>query len=78
MTEDPPYFEQNQDGKIAQKYTDQQFISAVEENSPASTSEVSNAVGCTSANAYQRLKNLEEEGRVSSKKAGGSLIWFVE
>lgn len=78
MPDGPPYFEQDENGRISEKYTDEQFISAVRENSPASTSEVSDAVKCTPANAYNRLKNLEEENRLDSKMVGRSLIWFIE
>ena len=77
MPEDSPYFEQDTEtGKISKKYTDEQFISAVETHAPASTSEVCDAVGCSSDNAYRRLKQLENEGRVESKMAGNSLIWL--
>lgn len=77
MSDDTPYFEQEKEsGKISQKYPDSAFIEAVEAHSPASTSEVGEAVGCSSDNAYRRLKRLEEAGEVRSKMAGNSLIWF--
>ena len=79
MSEDSPYFERDTEtGKISEKYTDEQFISAVKTHSPASTSEVSDAVGCSSDNAYRRLKKLESMGEVGSKMAGNSLIWYLE
>lgn len=79
MAEDTPYFEQEEEtGQITQKYPDSAFIQAVEEHSPASTSEVGDAVGCSSDNAYRRLKALEEAGKVKSKMAGNSLIWFLK
>lgn len=78
MTEESPYFEQNQDtGEIKQKYSDSSFLNAVSEQSPASTREVGEAVGCSTDNAYRRLKALEEAGDVRSKMAGNSLIWFL-
>lgn len=78
MTEDTPYFEQDEEtGKIKQAYPDQAFVEAVAEHSPAATSEVGEAVGCSSHNAYRRLKQLEEAGEVRSKMAGNSLIWFL-
>jgi predicted transcriptional regulator len=78
MPEDPPYFQQDdKTGKITEKFTNQQFIDAVREHSPASTSEVGETVGCSSDNAYRRLKTLEEEGKLESKMAGNSLIWFL-
>lgn len=77
MAEDPTYFEQDTEtGRISKKYSDEQFVSAVQKHSPASTSEVSSAVGCSSDNAYRRLKRLESDKKVRSKMAGNSLIWF--
>lgn len=77
MSDDAPYFEQDQDsGKISRKYPDSAFIEAVAELSPASTSEVGDAVGCSTDNAYRRLKSLEDAGEVQSKMAGNSLIWL--
>ena len=76
MTDDP-YFEQDeQTGKISRQYSDSQFIEVVKERSPAATREVAEGVGCSSDNAYRRLKSLEEAGRVDSKMAGNSLIWL--
>ena len=79
MSDDAPYFEQDKEtGKISQRYSDEQFIQAVTDFSPASTSEVADRVGCSSDNAYRRLKSLEEAGEISSKMAGNSLIWSHE
>ena len=72
-----PYFEQDEEtGKISQQYSDEQFIEVVKNSAPASTSEVAEGVGCSSDNAYRRLKSLEEADRIDSKMAGNSLIWF--
>lgn len=77
MSDDEPYFEQNKTtGKITQQYSDEQFIQVIKDSSPASTSEVAEGVGCSSDNAYRRLKSLEEAGDLDSKMAGNSLIWF--
>lgn len=78
MSDDAPYFEQNNEtGKISQQYSDEQFIEVVKNSSPASTSEVAEGVGCSSDNAYRRLKTLEEAGAIDSKMAGNSLTWFT-
>ena len=77
MSDDVPYFEQDEEtGKISQQYSDEQFIEVVKNSAPASTSEVAEGVGCSSDNAYRRLKSLEEAGKIDSKMAGNSLIWF--
>jgi len=78
MSDDVPYFEQDEEtGKISQQYSDEQFIEVVKNSAPASTSEVAEGVGCSSDNAYRRLKSLEEVGKIDSKMAGNSLIWFL-
>jgi predicted transcriptional regulator len=77
MSEDEnPSLELDESGKIKQKYSDQDFLEAVKEHQPASTSEVADAVGCSRRNADVRLRQLEEEGLIESKMAGNSLIWY--
>jgi predicted ArsR family transcriptional regulator len=63
-------------GKLTQQYTDEDFLRAVKEHNPASTSEVAEAVGCSRRNADVRLKRLEDKEMVDSKMVGNSLIWF--
>jgi predicted transcriptional regulator len=63
-------------GKLAEQYSDDDFLDAVEANTPASTSEVAEAVGCSRRNAEVRLKRLEEAGEVRSKMVGNSLSWL--
>ena len=75
MTE---YFEQDREsGKIEEYYPDQEFLNAVGEHDPASTSEVADAVGCTRRNALNRLKTLDDAGQIKSKDAGGSFVWLL-
>lgn len=59
------------------KYDDSEFVRAVQENQPASTSEVGDAVGCPRRTADYRLRKLREEGEVESKMVGNSLVWFL-
>ena len=60
------------------KYTDEQFIEAVKEHSPASTSEVAESVGCTRPSADGRLKGLVEEGEIHRKKIGKVQVWYTQ
>ena len=71
------YFEQDDSGKIRQKYSDEDFIDAVEAHEPASTKEVADAVGCSRRNADARLRTLEDAGQVRSKMVGNSLTWLL-
>jgi predicted ArsR family transcriptional regulator len=76
MTE---YFEQDREsGKIEERYPDQQFLHAVEDHEPASTSEVADEVGCTRRNALNRLKTLENADQIRSKDVGRSFVWLVD
>ena len=67
----------SESGKLTEQYTDEEFLEAVEEHEPASTSEVADTVGCSRRNADVRLRQLENEGVVKSKMAGNSLIWIL-
>ena len=64
-------------GKLTEQYSDEDFLEAVKEHEPASTSEVAEAVGCSRRNANVRLEKIEEAGKVRSKMAGNSLIWLL-
>lgn len=63
-------------GKLTEQYSEEDFLTAVAEHEPASTREIAEAVGCSRRNADVRLKKLEVGGKVGSKMAGNSLIWF--
>lgn len=65
-------------GQISEKFSDEEFLKAVEKYEPASTKEVADEVGCTRRNADVRLKKLEDREEISSKIAGNSLIWVVK
>lgn len=41
------------------------------------TTEGAQAVGCVRQNADYRLRQLQDEGRVSNKKVGASLVWML-
>ena len=71
MTEDErPYQAEN-----ATQFDDDDFLAAVDAHEPASTKDVAQAVGCSQQTAMRRLKQLEERGAVSSKRAGPAYIW---
>jgi len=64
-------------GRFKPEVSDGEIIEAVRENEPAGTSEVGDAVGLARQNADYRLRQLRDDGRVKSKKVGGSLVWTV-
>jgi predicted transcriptional regulator len=66
----------DEEGDSRQQYTDEEFLTAVREREPASTSEVAEAVGCSRRNADYRLRRLRDDGEIDAKMVGNSLIWF--
>lgn len=65
-------------GKYTTSYPDSDFLEAIQQfDGMAGTSEIAEEVGCTRRTAYTRLKTLEEDGRINSRKVGNSLIWTV-
>lgn len=66
-------------GKYTDAYTDQEFLTALEEEGGlAGTSALAEAVGCSSRNALNRLRELEEAGQITSKDVGRSLVWVLD
>lgn len=64
-------------GQFQPEHADREFLDAVAEHEPAGTTEVADAVGVTRQNADRRLRRLEDEGRVTSKRIGNSLAWSL-
>lgn len=62
-------------GKFTEEYPSQKFLDALDELGPSGTTDISDYIGCDRRTAYLKLKSLEEEGKVSSKKIGNSLLW---
>lgn len=60
---------------VEERHSDQEYLDAVREYEPASTSEVAEAVGVARQSADYRLRKLAEQGKVTSKKIGNSLAW---
>ena len=67
MADDRPEFEE--------EYAEDAFISAVENNEPATTAEIAEEVGCTASNALYRLKKLRARGLIDGKLSG-NWMWF--
>ena len=65
-------------GKFTEEYPREEFISTLEELGSAGTTEISNQIGCDRRTAYLKLKSLEEEGEIKSKKVGNALLWELE
>jgi DNA-binding Lrp family transcriptional regulator len=71
-----PYDDRDEtSGRFRREFNDEQFIRAVRERDLPTTSEIAEAVGCKYRTAYDRLGRLEDDGRLSSRKIGSSLVW---
>jgi len=62
-------------GRYVEKYPLKDVEAAVEARDDATTGEVAEAVGCNHDTAYKKLRTLEEEGRVTSRKIGNARLW---
>jgi hypothetical protein len=69
--------ERNAGGRFTPEYTDAEILAAVRAHEPAATSEVAGELDMTRQGADRRLRLLRDDGRVSSKKIGASLVWFA-
>jgi len=69
---------EEESGKYTTSYSDSDFIDAIRGlDGLGGTSEIADTIGCTRRTAYTRLQRLENEGRVSSRKVGNSLVWTI-
>jgi len=65
-------------GKYTTSYQDREFLDAIEQlEGMAGTSEVAEEVGCTHRTAYTRLRSIEKNGYIQSRKVGNSLVWSI-
>lgn len=60
-----------------ERYSPEVYIDAVREHEPAGTTEIADAVGVARQSADYRLRQLEDQGLVTSKKIGNSLAWSL-
>jgi len=65
-------------GRFAAKHSEEDVLTAVRNHEPAGTTEVAEELGIKRPSADYRLRQLEEEGKVSSKKIGNSLAWSID
>jgi len=64
-------------GRFKPEVSDKEILDAVRKHTPAGTSEVAESVGLARQNADYRLRQLQDEGCVKSKKVGRTLVWTV-
>jgi predicted transcriptional regulator len=69
--------ERNERGQFEREHSNKDFLEAVRENEPASTTEVAEAVGVARQSASYRLELLKSDGLVQKKKVGPTIIWLI-
>lgn len=63
-------------GRYTGQYSTDDFLNAINaEGGMAGTGEIADHVGCAHDTAYKRLQEIENEGIVSSRKVGNTLLW---
>ncbi|WP_244605259.1 winged helix-turn-helix domain-containing protein [Halorussus halobius] len=63
-------------GRYTGQYSTDDFLHAINAGGGvAGTGEIADHVGCAHDTAYKRLQEMEEEGLVSSRKVGNTLLW---
>ncbi|CCQ33783.1 putative transcriptional regulator protein [Halorhabdus tiamatea SARL4B] len=67
--------DRDEQGRFRPDHADREFLAAVAEREPAGTAEIAEEVGVTRQNADQRLRKLADDGQVTNKKIGSSLVW---
>ena len=73
---DMPRDRDSETGQWSQTYTVEQAIGAIEDlGGSASTAEVTDALGCSRRLALMRLRELEDDGRVSAREVGNTYLW---
>lgn len=65
-------------GRYTATVSNAEIVDYVRENDGASTSEVAERFDYERPSAYRRLKALEEEGRVTAREVGNSLLWTLD
>jgi Mn-dependent DtxR family transcriptional regulator len=65
-------------GQYRETYSDADFFEFLEEDGPAGTQDVADAVGCSYDHAYKTLRRLEDEGSVSSSRVGNARLWQID
>lgn len=61
-------------GYFQAEHDDQEYSAAVAERDPAGTAETADAVGVTRRNVDQRLRRLQDDGRINCERISTSLL----
>jgi GTP-sensing pleiotropic transcriptional regulator CodY len=63
-------------GRYQEKYPIEAFLDALEaEGGMAGTQDIVDRVGCSYELGYKKLRTLEKEGTITSRKIGNARLW---
>lgn len=65
-------------GEFTESVSDAEILEFLVEENGAGTTDVAEAFDYKQPTAYRRLKSLEDDDRVISRKIGGSLFWEAD
>lgn len=69
--------ERDSHGRVVETYPLDDVYAALASISPAGTQEVAGELGSSYETAYHKLRELEDEGRVNSRKVANARLWAV-
>jgi len=71
--------ERTADGQFtdSEMYPDEAFRDVVAKLDLPTTGDVARAVGCERTTAYDRLKRLENDRVLESRRVGNALVWSI-
>lgn len=65
------------DGVFTETYPPEDFLDALDELGDTGTSDIADHIGCSYETAYKKLRKLEDDDRVTSRKIGNTRLWKV-
>ena len=68
----------DESGQYAAGFTLEETLDALRAlGGTATTGEVGDELGCARRTAYNKLRTLEDEGRITSRETGAARLWFA-
>lgn len=65
-------------GRYSEAYPQEAFLEAIRHGEePVSTGEIAREVGCDHDTAYKRLRVMENQSLIESRKIGNTLVWSI-
>lgn len=65
-------------GRYTAEYSTAEFLEAIDSLGGAGgTQEIANEVGCIYDTAYKKLRQLEDSGKIESRKVANARLWSV-